>query len=368
MDEEFFNIDFQGAEKLGILDLPSEEDTGNKKEVIDTNNDEPKEPKEEPEVVTDDDSAHQGKEDPTSNEKQEEGSPNISSSIALSLADNGVLQTLDEERLGKITTTEELIEAFREDQRNQLNEQQKRVIDALDADVESNRIQQYEQVLSSLNSVTNETLESEGKQFETYRKNLIYQDYINKGFDEDDAKEMVERSVESGKDIDDAKKALANCKKFYQKAYDTEIAEGKKAQERFEADQKKRIEELKKSIIEDDDFYNSLEVSKTVRNKIYDTVAKPIKQQDGSYITELQKYMKEKPNEALKAIGTLYVLTEGFTKFDGILKGTVRKKVRESTRNLERLLTQTPAIDGSLTYKSGVNENVNVEKIVGFDI
>lgn len=364
MEEEFFNIDFQNAEKLGILDLPDNDDAG-KKEDIDSN-DETKE------VVKTEENAHQGEENSTSDNNQEEGSPNISSSIALTLADNGVLQTLDEERLGKIKTTQDLVEAFREDQTNQVNkqldEQQKRVLNALEAGIEPSKIQQYEQVINTLNNVTDETLESEGEQFENYRKNLIYQDYINKGFEEEDAREMVERSVESGKDIDDAKKALANCKKFYKKAYDSEIAEGRKAQEKFEADQMKRLKDLETSIIDDDEFYKSLEVDKNLRKKIYDTVAKPIKQDDGSKITELQKYMKDKPNEALKMIGTLYVLTEGFTKFEGILKGTVKKKVRESTRNLEKLLNQTPNIDGSLTFKSGIGDIDNTEKIIGFDI
>jgi len=364
MENEFFNIDFKDAEKLGILEAPTNETEVEKEETTTTN--ETKKEELETEEIKNTEENKQGEEDPT--KVTDEGSPNISSSIAFTLADNGVLQTLDDDRLGKIKTTEDLIEAFKEDLHNQLDEQQKRVSDALNAGVEPNKIQQYEQIISTLDNVTTETLEAEGEQYENYRKNLIYQNYINKGFEESDAQDMVERSVESGKDVDDAKKALESLKKFYKNGYEREIEDGRKSSEEFAKKQQKQIKELETSIIDDDDFYTPLEVSKTVRKKIFDTVAKPIKQKDGTQITAIQQYMKEKPNEALKMFGTMYVLTEGFTKFEGILKGTVKKKVRESTRNLERLLTQTPAIDGSLNYKSGIGDIDNGEKIIGFDI
>lgn len=373
MEEDFFNIDFKDAEKLDILNLP---DPNNKVDNEEDN-------KTKTETKTEDDATNAtkvtndgdnngsndlGEGNPTN--VKNEGSPNdnISSSIAFTLADNGVLQTLDEERLKKVTTTEELIEAFREDLHNQLDEQQQRVLDALNAGVEASKIQQYEQIINTLNNVTDETIEAEGTQYEDYRKNLIFQNYINKGFDEDDAKEMTERSVNEGNDVEDAKKALNSLKKFYQQGYESEINENKKKQEKLLNQQKRQLEELKTSIVDDDDFYKQFDINKTIRNKIYDTVAKPLKQKDGSQLTEIQKYMKEKPTEALKMFGTMYVITEGFTKFDGILKGAVNRKVKESTRNLERLLNQSTVTDGSLTFKSGIGSADNMDKIIGFDI
>ena len=41
-----------------------------------------------------------------------------------------------------------------------------------------------------------------------------------------------------------------------------------------------------------------------------------------------QKFIKDDPNKANKIIGTLYVLTDGFTKFDGIYKGAVKKEIK----------------------------------------
>ena len=318
---------------------------------------------------------NEGTKEPKTTESKEssedtgaQGSPNISSSIAEALVDEGALQTLSKERLAEIKTTEDLIEAFKEDLGNQLTAEQKRVSDALTYGVEPTRIQQYEQWIKTLDSVTDEIIEGEDKQNENYRKNLIYQNYKAKGFDDEDAQDMVNRSVESGKDIDDAKKALSSLKKYYQKAYDDEVNEAKKEYDKHMAAQKKQLEELKTSVLEDkENFYEQFELNKSARQKVFDVIAKPSVVDGDNKLTPLQAFIKNDPNKANKIIGTLYVLTDGFTKFDGIMKGTVKKQVRQSVKNLEKALTTVDTGDGSLNLKSGIGENDDF-KILDFAI
>ena len=84
---------------------------------------------------------------------------------------------------------------------------------------------------------------------------------------------MVNRSVESGKDIDDAKKALSSLKKYYKKVYDDEVTEAKKQYEYHVASQKKQFEELKSSILNDkENFYEQFELPKSARQKVLDVV------------------------------------------------------------------------------------------------
>ena len=318
---------------------------------------------------------NEGTKEPKTTESREssedtgaQGSPNISSSIAEALVDEGALQTLSKERLAEIKTTEDLIEAFKEDLGNQLTAEQKRVSDALTYGVKPTRIQQYEQWIKTLDSVTDEIIEGEDEQNENYRKNLIYQNYKAKGFDDEDAQDMVNRSVESGKDIDDAKKALSSLKKYYQKAYDDEINEAKKEYDKHMAAQKKQLEELKTSVLEDkENFYEQFELNKSARQKVFDVIAKPSVVDGDNKLTPLQAFIKNDPNKANKIIGTLYVLTDGFTKFDGIMKGTVKKQVRQSVKNLEKALTTVDTGDGSLNLKSGIGENDDF-KILDFAI
>ena len=366
MEEDFLDLGF--VDPSFLQDMPDAEpekkETDETKEVEEKETKEPEETNEEPNKATEE------KQEVDENPKSpEQGSPNISSSIALTLVEDGVLQTLDSDRVAQIKTVEDLIEAFREDQRNQLDERQKRIDEALNYGVEPTKIQRYEQWIQTLDNVTDEILDGEEEQNENYRKNLIYQSYMIKGFDKEDALEMVNRSVDSGKDIDDAKKALSSLKKYYQKAYTDEVDNAKKEYEKHVASQKKQLEDLRSSIIDDkENFYEQFEVGKALRQKIFDTVAKPTITDGDKKLTPIQKFIKDDPNKANKIIGTLYVLTDGFTKFDGILKGEVKKEIRKSKRDLERLLNQTGPIDASLQYKSGLGETLDDTKIVDFAI
>jgi len=366
MEEDFLDLGFVDQSLLNEFQDFKEESTDNQEENIEKNDEQPSNNEELSKEEIKDPEKKEVVENPDN--KQETGSPNISSSIAEALVDEGVLQTLSKERLAEIKTTEDLIEAFKEDLGNQLTAEQKRVSDALTYGVEPTRIQQYEQWIKTLDSVTDEILEGEDEQNENYRKNLIYKNYKAKGFDDDDAKEMVNRSVESGKDIDDAKKALSSLKKYYQKAYTDEVNEAKKEYDKHIASQKKQLEDLKSSIIDDkENFYEQFELPKTSRQKVFDVVAKASVTDGENKITPLQAFIKADPNKANKIIGTLYVLTDGFTKFDGIMKGTVKKQVRDSVKNLERALNQTKPLDGSMNFKSGIGEDGSNLKMIDFD-
>ena len=364
MEEEFLDLGFVDPSLLeGFKEVDSETQEVENEEPVEEKTGETKEEEKEIEPKQEE-IKKEVVENPT--ETGVNGSPNLSSSIARALVDDGVLQTLDDEKINNIKDAEGLIEAFREELRNQLDEKQKRIDDALTYGIEPTKIQQYEQWISTLDNVTDEVLEAEDEKSENYRKNLIYHNYISKGFDEEDAKEMVNRSVESGKDVDDAKKALSSLKTYYQKAYNDEIADAKKQYDKQVETQKKQLKDLKDSILNDDEFFEQFEIGKPTRQKILDVITKPSITDGDTKLTPIQKFIKDDPNKANKIIGTLYVITDGFTKFDGILKGTVKKQVRKSVENLQRALSQTKPIDGSLSLKTGLSENNNL-KIIDFD-
>ena len=372
MEEDFLDLGFVDQSILADIEEIKEEPAKENKQV--EGNQEP-EIKENPgENIETNNNKPKGKEEVVENPATTEnlGSPNLSSSIAEALVDDGVLQTLSKERLAEIKDAESLIAAYREDMDNQvesrLDDITKRVHHALTYGVEPTKIQQYEQWIQTLDSVTDEIIEGEEEQNENYRKNLIFQNYKSKGFDDDEAKEMVNRSVESGKDIDDAKKALESLKKFYKKSYDDEVADAKKQYEAHVEKQKKQLKDLKDSILEDkENFFDQFEVSKSIRQKIFDTVAKPSIVDGETKITPLQKFIKDDPNKANKIIGTLYVITDGFTNFSGIMKGTVKKEVRKSVENLQRVIAQTKPQDVSMSFKSGIGQDNYNLKILDFD-
>lgn len=371
MEDEFLNLGFMddsaAAEMLGLGEEVVNDDTVENPENPENNetNDEPNpdenvvENEEETpssESVDNEDLQEQEK---NTGSKETSGSPS-QSSIALAFKEAGVLQTLDDETLKAIDSDEALAEAFEKEVQNRLDEHQRRIDEALKYRVPISDIQTYENNIRILNGVTDEQIEGEDAQAENIRKNLIYQNYINKGFTEDEALEMVNRSVESMNDVKDAKKALQACKDFYTKAYDDAKNKAKEAYEAQQQQVKENAKKLKESILNDDEFFAPLEINKASRQKIYDAVARPVEtDKDGKQFTAFQKYMRDNPIDFYKKAGMFFVLTDGFTNIGALIDKPVKAKAKKTTEKLVSVLNNTSrAADGSLRLQSGVSSDI----------
>lgn len=293
-----------------------------------------------------------------SNGETDESSPNQISSIAIALKEVGALHTLDDDTLKKIKNVDDFVDVIKNEVKNQLDERQKRIDEAINYDVQPNLVRQYQSAIDYFDNVNEEKLvDEEDKDSIKMRKNLIYQSYIIRGFSKDEAVDMVDRSFDSGKDITDAQKALSYCKKFYETGYNNVIENAKKKQEDYKNEAKKRTQELRENIVKDDDFYKQLNVDEKMRNRIFDAVAKPI-YDDGKNgkITEFEKFIRENPNDAYKLLGTVFVLTDGGKDINKLLKNSTKKIVSKSMKNLEDAINGTTRNrDGSFKIQSGVS-------------
>ena len=142
---------------------------------------------------------------------------NFYSSIATAMAEDGIFPNLDEETVKKADTAEGLSDLIEAEVNARLDEKQKRVSKALENGVEPTDIRKYEGTLDFLSKVTEQQVTAETEQGEQLRKNLIYQDYINKGMSPEKAQKLTERSIDQGNDVEDAKEALQSNKEFFQK-------------------------------------------------------------------------------------------------------------------------------------------------------
>ena len=359
MEDDFLNAGFLSDEEAAQLfaagEVEEPENTeDDSKESTELKTPVTEEPKEEESKVPESVGNEEDLQEAKNTEPKSEGSPNTSS-IAQAFQEIGVLQTLDEERLKSIKTTEDLADALEEEVQNRIDEHNKRIDEALRYKMPIPLVKQYEDNLKTLDSITEDMLEEEEN--ENYRKNLIYQDLVNKGHSKEEAVELVNDYVESGKDIEKAKRALESCKKYYTDKYDEARKEYKNAHEKEKANVKKQAEELKKSILEDDKFFKDLDINKATRQKIFDTVSKPIATDDnGTKITAFQQYIKNNPTEFYKMAGMFFVLTDGFTKIDNLIKGPVKKEVRKGIDKLNNVINSTSRnSDGSLNLRSGIS-------------
>ena len=375
MEEELSLDNILGAEEIDNLFVEDGEtqDTPPANEEPPKKEEEPSKNKEETTEVVDVDnlftdtpeSVGSGKEN---TEEKEDTTPkgsgtspkNFYSSIAKALKEEGIFPDLDDEGLSKVKDPEDFRDLIDQQIKAGLDERQKRIDEALNAGVEPTEIRKYENTINFLDSIKEENISDEGDKGEKLRKDLIYQDFINRGYSKERAAREVQKSFNAGTDIDDAKEALKSNIDFFKDKYDELVNDAKSEAEQEEKERREQAEKLKSSILNDKEVFGDLSVDKSTRQKIYDNIAKPVYKdpETGEYFTAIQKYEMENRTDFLKNIGLLFTLTNGFKNLDGLVKGKVRKEVKKGLRELEHTLNNTARTsDGNLKFVSGVDED-----------
>lgn len=377
MEEELSLDNILGAEEIESL-FVEDEDT---QDTPPANGEAPSKDKEETTEVVDVDnlftdipeSVGSGKEN---TEEKEDTTPkgdgtspkNFYSSIAKALKEEGIFPDLDDGGLSKVKDPEDFRDLIDQQIKAGLDERQKRIDEALNAGVEPTEIRKYENTINFLGSIKEENISDESDKGEKLRKDLIYQDFINRGYSKERAAREVQKSFNAGTDIDDAKEALNSNIDFFKDKYDELVNEAKSEAEQEEKERKEQAEKLKSSILNDKDVFGDLSIDKSTRQKIYDNIAKPVYKdpETGEYFTAIQKYEMENRTDFLKNIGLLFTLTNGFKNLDGLVKGKVKKEVKKGLRELEHTINNTVRTsDGNLRFVSGVDEDP--ESFIGKD-
>lgn len=292
------------------------------------------------------------------------------SSITNALKDEGIFPDLDDEVINNVKTAEDFRDLIDSQIRAGIEDRNKRIDDALSVGIEPTEIRKYENTINYLDSISDEAVSDESEKGETLRKQLIFQDFINRGYSKERAEREVNKSFNAGSDIEDAKEALASNKEFFENAYNNLIEEGKKAEREEEQKRKKQAEQLKKSILEDKEVFGEIQIDKATRQKVFDAISKPVYKdpETGEFYTAIQKYEKENHTDFMKNVGLLYILTDGFNSIDKLVKGKVRKEVKKGLRELENTLNNTSRTsDGNLRFISGVGDD-SESSVRGWDL
>jgi hypothetical protein len=314
----------------------------------------------EPESVGSGKDNTKGKEDTSSREDSTSLQKTIYSSIAKALKEEGIFPDLDDEVLSKVKEPEDFRDLVEQQIKAGLEERQKRIDDALNYGIEPTEIKRYENTLNFLDSVKEENITDESDKGEELRKNLIFQDFINRGYSRERATREVQKSFNAGTDIEDAKEALKSNTEYFKGKYDDLIEDAKLEAQKEEENRKEQANKLKESILNEKNILGDLSIDKPTRQKIYDNISKPIYKdpETGEYYTAIQKYEKDNRVDFLKYLGLIFTLTDGFKSLDGLVKGKVKKEVKNGLRDLEHAINNTARnSDGNLKFVSGVDED-----------
>ena len=325
-----------------------------------------------PESVSSGTEENQEVEKDTSTLSKEGSSPkNFYSSIAKALQEEGIFPDLDDDTTSKISTPEDFAEIVEKTIQSKFDARQKRIDDALNYGVEVTEIKRYENTIQYLDTIKDDVLIDESDKGEQLRKQLIFQDFINRGYSQERAQREVTKSLNAGTDIEDAKEALKSNKEYFESQYNTMIEDAKKEDQKSNETRKEEAEKLKKSLLEDTKSFGEIQLDKTTRQKIFDNIAKPVYKdpETGELYTAIQKYEMENRTEFMKNLGLLFTLTDGFKSLDKLVKGKVTKEVKKGLRELENTLNNTSrSSDGNLKFVSGVEEDPEAFIGKGWDL
>lgn len=312
-----------------------------------------------PESVGDEKNKESEKKDTTTDTSDGSSPKSYYSSIAKAFKVDGIFSDIDDEDIDKVTSPEDFADLVNKQIVAKFDERQKRIDDALNNGMEPSEIQMYENSIANLDSIKDEDINDESEKGINLRKLLIKTDYINKGVDSTRAEMLAQRAVDNNTDIEDAKIALEGNREFYKNKYKEALASAEKEAKEIKAKRDKQMETLRVTILEGNKAFGEISVDKATRQKIYDTVSKPVfKTDNNTYLTELQKYQSENPVEFMKNIGYLYVITDGFKSLNNLENSIKKKATSKGIRELEHTLNSTVRNpDGSLKYVSGVGDN-----------
>lgn len=285
-----------------------------------------------------------GEEDEEGNDKSDKNdtddtSPNIYSSFASVLQEEGLLPSLNLEE-NEIKDASGLINSIKAEIETQsksylIDKIGEDGVEALEKGISLAEYQQHQQTSQAFDQVTDEML---SKDLEL-AKRIVHQDYINQGIDERRATRLLKKSIDLGEDslLEDAKESLESLKEFQAKQLE-KLAEERAAQQKAQQLEQEKIDnDLKNTIYNSNEFIKGLKVDKAVKDRVYSSITKIVGTNDnGLPENKLMRDRRENPIEFDTKLYYLYEMTKGFKDFSTIMNKTESKALSELEKGLRQ--------------------------------
>lgn len=296
--------------------------------------------------------------------KSDGNSPNnLYSSIAKALKEEGILSDLDD--ISSIIDAKSLRDAFNMQADKRLDNQTKRVLLALNSGMRKSDIQILEELVSTYNSIDAKAIESEDKNGESIRKELLYRDYINRGFSKEKAEREIKKAFDAGTDIEDAKDALVSLREYTAKMYEKKQMEAEAAKKAAEDAQKSFFDSIIKSIDEKENAFNSIKLDANAKKRIKDVIFdRKHKNPQGYYESDIEKYEREHKADFARYMAAFFALTDGFTDFSKLFKPVANQAMKKGLANLENMLQGSTVEGGSLSLIGGTEVSDDLKDLL----
>lgn len=255
-------------------------------------------------------------------------SPGLYSSLAKFLNEEGLLPTYDPEK-AKFENKDDFVDAIKESIKSSefsdLTESQKKYLQAVRSGIQPEQAYESVAALENLTSITKSDIESN----DVLRKELILNDFIQKGYSKEKAEKLTQRSIDIGEDFDDSLEALESIKATVQKEYEANLIKANEARVKAKQDNDAQLEKLKETITKMDNFIPNYKVSEKDKQKIYEQAVKPVQLEDGRIVNAVVKARLDNPVEFEAKLNYLFYITKGFKDFNLIKNKVTTSAVKE---------------------------------------
>lgn len=344
MDEEIFNFEelnltASSLQEIGLIKSEEEKEKTTDEE-LETKSEEEKEKEN-----------NKTDEDKSKSPSSEDDSSTFSV-FANVLKEEGVFNLPDED-LANIKTAKDLADAVKreieESKFSNLTESQKRYLEAVEAGVPLKDFEVLEKQISSLETLKNTELDSEEKIQERF--DLIAYDFISKGFSEERAVELANRSVKLGTDIEDAKEALDNLIRVKAEEYKKIVSERKE-------ESKISLEKIKETIDSKESILKDIKITQKQKEALYDLLTLKVDtDEQGRPLNEFNKWRRDNGLEAEIILGTIYQMTNKFQnlgKMMDVSKTKASQELEEKLRDSAEKRKDVPIKLGNGTFELNV--------------
>ena len=116
------------------------------------------------------------------------------------------------------------------------------------------------------------------------------------------------------------------------------------------------MRKAKETLLKGNNILGDIEVDARTRQQAFDNWMKPThRTEDGSYQSEIQKYIAENPTDFQMKVALLFTMTEGFTKMGKVIQQAVKKEKKKAIQELEHAVNNTQRTpSGTINMKGEV--------------
>lgn len=279
-----------------------------------------------------------GKEGSDSSSPKLNETERLYSNLAAEFKAKGVLPGLDD--VEKIKSMEDLNKAITNQIEAGLSDRQKLIEDAQKSGAPVTEVVERSNTIDKLKAITPEFIENDNNV--QFRKTAIMQDFIEKGYGEERAEALAQRSVDAGTDIEDAAFAVKSLIKSEEAALQLTIEEAKQK----ESDS---LKDIKSYISSTPEVIPGFKLTDTQKDKLYNQITTDVGNRDNAFM----QAQKADPVGSRIKLEAIFFLTKGLTDFSVFGNATETK----ISNNIENLLR-----GASFTEEGTINTSANDSK------